>query len=65
MKKEIQPEVFEATVTCACGNVFKTLSTKKELKVDTCSNCHPFWTGNTKHTARGGRAERFKEKYGM
>ena len=46
MKEGIHPEYTEATITCACGNVMKTNSTKKDLKVDVCSKCHPFWTGN-------------------
>ncbi len=65
MNKEIQPELFEATVVCACGNTFTTLSTKKELKVDVCSNCHPHWTGSKKTNKIGGRAEKFREKYGI
>ena len=65
MKKGIHPEYNEATVTCACGNTFKVGSTKKELKVDVCSECHPFYTGRQKTTERGGRAEKFKKKYGL
>jgi large subunit ribosomal protein L31 len=58
MKKDIQPKYYEATVTCACGNTFKTGSTKKELRVEVCSECHPF-------AERGGRVEKFKKKYGL
>ena len=65
MKKEIHPEYFETTITCACGNVMKTKSTKKELKVDVCSKCHPFWTGSLKLNTTGGRADKFKKKYGL
>lgn len=65
MNKEIQPEMKNAKVICACEAEYNTLSVKEEMKVDICSNCHPFYTGNTKSTARGGRAEKFKEKYGM
>ena len=55
----------DATITCACGNVIKTKSTKKSMNVDICSNCHPFWTGNLKQNTTGGRADRFKKKYGI
>ena len=48
MKKDIQPQYEETTITCACGKVYKVGSTKKDLKVDICSNCHAFWTGNLK-----------------
>lgn len=65
MKKDIQPEFKEATVTCACGNTFKTGSVKGDLKVEVCSECHPFFTGKQKFTERGGRVERFKKKYSL
>lgn len=65
MKKEIHPEFTEATITCACGNVIETKSTKKDIKVDVCSKCHPFWTGNLKLNTTGGRADKFKKKYGL
>jgi large subunit ribosomal protein L31 len=65
MKKGIHPEYYEATVKCACGNTFTTGSTKKELRVEVCSECHPFFTGQQKTVERGGRVERFKKKYGM
>ena len=65
MKTDIQPEFTDATITCACGNVIKTKSTKKSMNVDICSNCHPFWTGNLKQNTTGGRANRFKKKYGI
>ncbi|NLY09948.1 MAG: 50S ribosomal protein L31 [Tissierellia bacterium] len=63
MKKDIHPEYKEATVTCACGNVFKAGSVKDELKVEVCSECHPFFTGRQKFAERGGRVEKFKQKY--
>lgn len=63
MKKDIHPEYVEATVTCACGNTFKTGSTKENLKVEVCSECHPFYTGKQKFAERGGRVEKFKKKY--
>jgi len=62
MKKDIHPEYFDCTVTCSCGNKFKTRSTKKELKVEICSNCHPFYTGKQKLVDSGGRVERFKKR---
>lgn len=65
MKKGIHPEYYEATVKCACGNTFTTGSTKEELKVEICSECHPFFTGRQKTAERGGRVEKFKKKYGM
>ncbi|HZH93490.1 MAG: 50S ribosomal protein L31 [Gudongella sp.] len=63
MKKDIHPEYKEVTVTCACGNTFKTGSTKDELRVEICSECHPFFTGKQKFMERGGRVEKFKKKY--
>lgn len=65
MKKGIHPEYYEATVKCACGNTFKTGSTKEDLRVEICSECHPFFTGRQKFTERGGRVEKFKKKYGI
>lgn len=66
MKKNIHPEFHEMTVTCtACGNEFKSGSTKKELRVDTCSNCHPFYTGTQRAASADSRSEKFKSKYGM
>ena len=65
MKAEIQPNYTESKITCACGNVIVTNSTKAEMKVDVCSKCHPFWTGSLKQNNVGGRADRFKKKYGV
>lgn len=66
MKKDIHPTYYpEAKVTCACGNSFTTGSTKEELRVEICSECHPFYTGKQKFVERGGRVERFKKKYNM
>lgn len=65
MKKGIHPDYKEVDVHCACGNNFKTKSTKEEIKIEICSECHPFYTGQTKQTERGGRADKFKQKYGM
>ncbi|MFV0379677.1 MAG: 50S ribosomal protein L31 [Anaerorhabdus sp.] len=66
MKKGIHPEYQKTTVTCsACGNEFETGSTKKDIKVDTCSNCHPFYTGRQRFAAAQGRIEKFNKKYGV
>ena len=63
MKKGLHPEYFECDVHCSCGNTFKTGSTKKELKVEICSECHPFFTGKQKLIDTGGRVDRFKKRY--
>lgn len=63
MKKDIQPKYEEATITCACGNVVTTGSTKKTMKTDTCSACHPFFTGQKQAISAKGRAAKFMEKY--
>ena len=65
MKAEIQPKYSASKIICACGNVLETNSTKSEIKVDVCSKCHPFWTGNLKQNTTGGRADKFKKKYGI
>jgi large subunit ribosomal protein L31 len=65
MKADIHPNYKEATVTCACGNTFTTGSVKDELRVEICSECHPFFTGRQKFVERGGRVEKFKKKYNM
>lgn len=63
MKKDIHPEYFpDAKVSCACGNVFTVGSTKKELSVEICYACHPFYTGNEKLIDTAGRVEKFKAK---
>lgn len=64
MKKDIHPEYHRVTVHCACGNEFETGSTAKEIKVEICSKCHPFFTGKQKLVDSTGRVERFKNKYG-
>lgn len=61
MKKEGHPQYFDCVVTCSCGNKWTTRSTKKELKVDICSTCHPFYTGKQKLIDSGGRVDRFKK----
>ncbi|HEK86520.1 MAG: 50S ribosomal protein L31 [Candidatus Saccharicenans sp.] len=63
MKKGIHPEYQECTVICACGNTFKTRSTKKEIRVEICSQCHPFFTGKQKIVDTAGRVEKFRKKY--
>ncbi|WP_027339901.1 50S ribosomal protein L31 [Halonatronum saccharophilum] len=65
MKKDFHPDYSEANITCACGEVFETKTTEGNLKVEICSNCHPFYTGKQKKSAKGGRVERFKKKYGI
>ncbi len=63
MKTETHPTYFEkATVTCACGNTFKVGSTKEEITVEICSNCHPFYTGQEKTLDAAGRVEKFKTR---
>ncbi len=63
MKQGIHPEYQIATVHCSCGNTFQTRSTKAELRVELCSNCHPFYTGKQKLVDTGGRVERFQRRY--
>jgi large subunit ribosomal protein L31 len=59
MKQGIHPEYVEATVHCACGNTFTTRSTKANLRIDLCSKCHPFFTGDQRLVDTGGQVERF------
>ncbi|MFP4083212.1 MAG: 50S ribosomal protein L31 [Candidatus Aminicenantes bacterium] len=63
MKEDIHPEYGECRVICACGNTFTTRSTKKEIRVEICSQCHPFFTGKQKFVDSAGRVEKFKKKY--
>ena len=65
MKHNIQPDYQETTITCACGNVIHTRSTKKDIKVEICSKCHPFFTGKQKLVDTSGRVDMFKKRYGM
>ncbi len=66
MKKGIHPEYHRCTVTCiSCGATFETGSTLKEIKVDTCSNCHPYYTGKQRYVQADGRVDRFNRKYGL
>ncbi|MBD3426143.1 MAG: 50S ribosomal protein L31 [Candidatus Omnitrophica bacterium] len=64
MKKGIHPEYKEATIVCACGNTVHTRSTKKNIHVEICSKCHPFYTGKQKLVDSAGRVERFQKRYG-
>lgn len=63
MKKGIHPDYKETTVTCVCGNVIETRSTRQDIKVEICSKCHPFMTGKQKIIDTAGRVEKFKQKY--
>jgi len=63
LKPKIHPKYFETTITCACGNVIKTRSTVKDIHVEICSACHPFFTGKQKLVDTAGRVERFRRKY--
>ncbi|WP_028306497.1 50S ribosomal protein L31 [Desulfitibacter alkalitolerans] len=66
MKKDIHPKYEATTITCACGMVIDTKSTSKDIRVELCSKCHPFYTGSKQRMVeKGGRVERFKKKYGM
>ncbi|EYE89808.1 50S ribosomal protein L31 [Fervidicella metallireducens AeB] len=65
MREGIHPNYSEAVVKCACGNTFTTGSVKKELRVDVCSKCHPFYTGKHKVLDTGGRIEKFMKKYNL
>jgi large subunit ribosomal protein L31 len=64
MKTGIHPEYVESRVVCACGNTFLTRSTKTEIRVEICSQCHPFFTGKQKLMDSAGRIEKFRKKYG-
>ncbi len=63
MKEGIHPNFEKTTITCACGNVIETRSTKKDIKVEICSKCHPFFTGKQKLVDTGGRVDRFKKRF--
>ena len=64
MKKDIHPDYVETQVSCGCGHTFVTRSTRPELKVDICSECHPFYTGKLKYVDTAGRIEKFQSKFG-
>jgi large subunit ribosomal protein L31 len=63
MKKDIHPSYEKAVITCACGEVIHTRSTKKNIKVEICSRCHPFFTGKQKLVDSAGQVERFRKRY--
>lgn len=65
MKANIHPNYVESTVTCACGNTFKTFSTSNSINVEVCSNCHPFYTGKQNLGNRKGQVDKFNKKYGF
>jgi len=65
MKKGIHPQYVDAVIRCACGNEIRTRSVKKEISVEICSRCHPFFTGKQKLIDSAGRVERFQKKYGL
>ncbi len=65
MKQGIHPNHKTAKVTCACGNEFETGSVKENIRVEICSECHPFYTGRQKFADAGGRVDRFKKKYNL
>jgi len=65
MKPEIHPELLDATISCVCGNVIHTKSTKENMRVEICSKCHPFFTGQRKLVDSGGRVEKFLKRYNL
>ena len=64
MKKGIHPKYVECNVACACGNKFQTRATVGELRIDICSECHPFYTGRQKFVDSAGRVDKFRKRYG-
>ncbi|REB05912.1 50S ribosomal protein L31 [Sporosarcina sp. BI001-red] len=65
MKVGIHPDYKLSTVSCSCGNTFETGSVKEDIKIEVCSECHPFYTGRQKFAAADGRVDRFNKKYGL
>jgi large subunit ribosomal protein L31 len=63
MKADIHPKYFSCNVTCGCGNTFKTRATVRELRIEICSVCHPFYSGKQKFVDAAGRVDRFKKRY--
>ena len=63
MKTDIHPAYMNCTITCACGNTFRTRATKPEIRVEICANCHPFFTGRQRIVDTEGRVERFRRRY--
>ncbi len=64
MKEKIHPKYVESTVMCVCGNTFKTMSTRPVIKLEICSNCHPFYTGKQKIVDTAGRVDKFNKRFG-
>ena len=65
MKAKIHPEYKETTISCACGEVIHTRSTKQNIRIEICSKCHPLYTGKQKLVDSAGRVEKFRRKYGQ
>jgi large subunit ribosomal protein L31 len=65
VKPDIHPEFKEATISCACGAIHKTMSAREDMKVEVCSQCHPFFTGQRKIVDTAGRVEKFRRKYNL
>lgn len=65
MREGIHPNYEKTTITCACGNVMETRSTKKDIKVEICSKCHPFFTGKQKLVDTGGRIDKFNKRFNI
>ena len=65
MREGIHPDYKATTIRCACGNQFETASTRKDIRVEICSKCHPFFTGTQKLVDSGGRVDRFKKRFGI
>ncbi len=65
MRKEIHPDYKTCQVSCACGHSFESRSNKEEMRIDICSECHPFFTGSEKIVDAAGRVEKFKKKYNL
>lgn len=63
MKEKIHPKYFDTTITCMCGSVIQTRSTKQNIRVEICSSCHPFFTGKQKFIDSAGRVEKFQKRY--
>ena len=65
MKENLHPKYQKTTITCACGNVIETSSTKSNIRVEICSKCHPFFTGKQRDVATGGRVDRFNKRFNI
>ena len=65
MKTDIHPDYVDAIVKCSCGNTFETRATKPELRIEVCSSCHPYFTGEQRMVDTAGRVERFRRRYGL